>query len=56
VLEKNPSPWPNKDMNEQVSAGEVNRPTPASTPIVVASPDATTEQEEVHGPEYVREL
>jgi len=54
VLEKSPIQWPRKDVNEQVRAGDGNRPEPAAT--VVSDTDATTEQEELHGPEYVREL
>ena len=56
ALEKNPIPWPKKDTNEPARAGEVNRPAPASVPTVVADTDTATEQEELHGPEYVREL
>ena len=54
VLEKSPIQWPRKDVNEQVRAGDGNRPEPAAT--VVSDTDTTTEQEELHGPEYVREL
>jgi type IV secretory pathway TraG/TraD family ATPase VirD4 len=54
VLEKSPIQWPRKDVNEQVRAGDGNRPEPAAT--VVSDTDITTEQEELHGPEYVREL
>ena len=52
AIEKNPLPWPKKDTHEAARAGEVIRPAPAPGPIAVAN----TEQEEVHGPEYVREL
>jgi len=52
ALEKNPIPWPKQDVNESTRAGEVSRPAPAPTSIVVAD----TEQEEVHGPEYIREM
>ena len=34
--------------------GELSRPAPAPVPIVAADND--TEQEEVHGPEYIREM
>ncbi len=54
VLEKSPIQWPRKDVNEQVRAGDGNKPEPAAT--VVSDTDTTTEQEELHGPEYVREL
>jgi type IV secretory pathway TraG/TraD family ATPase VirD4 len=54
VLEKSPIQWPRKDVNEQVRAGDGNRPEPTAT--VVSDTDTTTEQEELHGPEYVREL
>jgi hypothetical protein len=54
TLEKNPIPWPNQDANEPTRAGEVSRPTPAPTPSPVA--DTDTEQEEVQGPEYIREM
>jgi hypothetical protein len=52
ALEKNPIPWPKQDPNEPTRADEVRRPAPA--PILVA--DTDTEQEEMHGPEYIREL
>ena len=55
ALEKNPIPWPQKDTRVPARAGEVNWPASASAPIVIAN-DTTTEQEELHGPEYVREL
>jgi hypothetical protein len=54
VLEKSPLPWPRKDAAVQVRAREQNQPEPATT--VVSEADSTTEQEELHGPEYVREL
>jgi type IV secretory pathway TraG/TraD family ATPase VirD4 len=54
VLEKSPIQWPREDVNEQVRAGDGNKPEPAAT--VVSDTDTTTEQEELHGPEYVREL
>jgi type IV secretory pathway TraG/TraD family ATPase VirD4 len=54
VLEKSPIQWPRKDANEQVRTGDDNRPEPAAR--VVSDTDTTTEQEELHGPEYVREL
>jgi len=54
ALEKNPIPWLRQDGNESTRAGEVSRPAPAPTRIVIA--DADTEQEEVHGPEYIREM
>jgi type IV secretory pathway TraG/TraD family ATPase VirD4 len=52
VLEKNPLPWPKKDTQEAARAVEVSLPAPA--PTVVADPEI--EQEEVHGPEYIREI
>ena len=54
ALEKNPIPWPRQDVNEPTRTGEVSLPALAPTPILVA--DTDTEQEEVHGPEYVREM
>ena len=54
ALEKNPIPWPKQDGNESTRTGEVSRPAPAPTPI--AGGDADTEQEEVLGPEYIREM
>jgi hypothetical protein len=54
ALEKNPIPWPKQDGNESTRAGEGSLPAPAPTPIVVA--DTDTKQEEVHGPEYIREM
>jgi hypothetical protein len=54
ALEKNPIPWPKQDGNESTRACEVSRPAPAPTSIVVA--DTDIEQEEVHGPEYIREM
>jgi type IV secretory pathway TraG/TraD family ATPase VirD4 len=54
VLEKNPILLSSKEANEQAHASEENQPAPAA--IVVADADATAEEEEVHGPEYVREL
>jgi len=54
VLERSPIQWPRKDANQQLPARDENRPEPAA--IVVSDIDATIEQEELHGPEYVREL
>jgi type IV secretory pathway TraG/TraD family ATPase VirD4 len=54
ALEKNPIPWPRQDWNESTCTGKVSQPAPAPIPIVIA--DTGTEQEEVHGPEYIREM
>ncbi|MDQ2843198.1 MAG: type IV secretion system DNA-binding domain-containing protein [Acidobacteriota bacterium] len=55
VLEKSPIPWPKENANEPARASEENRPAPASVATVVADTNGTTELEELHGPEYVRE-
>jgi hypothetical protein len=54
TLGKNPLPWPRQHGNAPTRACEVSRPAPAPNPIVVA--DTDTEQEKVHGPEYIREM
>jgi type IV secretory pathway TraG/TraD family ATPase VirD4 len=54
TLEKNPIQWARQDVNAPARAGELSRPAPAPVPIVAADND--TEQEEVHGPEYIREM
>jgi hypothetical protein len=54
TLEKNSIQWARQDVNAPARAGELSRPAPAPVPIVAADND--TEQEEVHGPEYIREM
>jgi len=55
TLEKNPIPWPTKDTTDSPNAGNGNRSEPVPSEIAVL-PDASTDHEELHGPEYVREL
>jgi type IV secretory pathway TraG/TraD family ATPase VirD4 len=55
TLEKNPIPSPRQDASDSPNPGDVTRSEPISFEVAVL-PDASTDHEALHGPEYVREL
>ncbi len=56
ALEKNPIPWPKENANSPAQAGAEIRPALGSVSVAVTETNATEEQTELHGPEYVREM
>jgi hypothetical protein len=55
TLEKNPIPSPRRDASDSPNPGDLTRSEPISFEVAVL-PDASTDREALHGPEYVREL